>query len=74
MRHFQTGEIEWDKQTQGFVLSAFFLGYLLTQTISGALAGRFGGKRLLLFGYTLLIVATVLTPVAARLVPKKQHV
>ena len=62
------GEIEWDKTTQGWILSAFFYGYLVTQVPSGILAGRFGGKRVMLAGVSLFGATTVLVPVAARLV------
>ena len=33
-------ELGWSKSFQGIVLSAFFAGYLLTQTLGGALAGK----------------------------------
>ena len=37
-------ELGWSPQTQGTVLSSFFLGYLLLQIVGGRLADRFGGK------------------------------
>ena len=62
------GEIEWDKPTQGWVLSSFFYGYIVTQVIGGYLSGRFGGKRVMLTGMLVYGVSTLLIPAAARCV------
>jgi MFS family permease len=35
-----TREFGWNKTTSGFVMSSFFIGYLLTQVPGGLLAGR----------------------------------
>ena len=61
-------EIEWDKPTQGWVLSSFFYGYIVTQVIGGYLSGRFGGKRVMLTGMLVYGVSTLLIPAAARCV------
>ncbi|XP_067947501.1 uncharacterized protein [Watersipora subatra] len=61
-----SGDIEWDKSLQGWVLSSLFYGYMLTQLLGGYLAGRFGGKRVMLVGLTIYGLVTVLTPFAAR--------
>ena len=37
-------DLGWNMQTQGLVLSSFFVGYLLLQIIGGRLADRYGGK------------------------------
>ncbi|MFI5318579.1 MAG: ACS family MFS transporter [Myxococcota bacterium] len=58
-------EFAWDKTTSGFVMSSFFLGYLLTQVPGGWLAGRFGGKHVLAGGVLLWSLFTALTPPAA---------
>ncbi|XP_067947009.1 sialin-like [Watersipora subatra] len=60
------GDIEWDKDLQGWVLSSFFYGYIVTQIPGGYLSGRFGGKRVLLVGYIINGLVTILTPLAAR--------
>ena len=60
------GDIEWDKTTQGWVLSSFFYGYIVTQIPGGYLPGRFGGKRVMLVGMLVYALVTLLTPVAAR--------
>jgi MFS transporter, ACS family, solute carrier family 17 (sodium-dependent inorganic phosphate cotransporter), other len=57
----------WDKATQGWVLSAFFVGYLATQLLAGWLAARIGGRALLAFGVLWWSAFTVLTPLAAGL-------
>lgn len=50
---------------QGFVLSAFYYGYIVTQIIGGYLSARFGGK--LVFGTSAGITAflTLITPISA---------
>ena len=63
---FQMGEFDWDKGVQSSILSSFFYGYLVTQIPGGWLAGRFGGKRVLGIGMTIVAIATVLLPVLAR--------
>ncbi|EFN57500.1 hypothetical protein CHLNCDRAFT_143059 [Chlorella variabilis] len=60
-QHFQ-----WNSATIGLVQSSFFWGYLLTQVAGGVWADRFGGKRVLGFGVVWWSLATVITPIAAR--------
>jgi MFS family permease len=55
----------WNKTTSGFVMSSFFLGYLVTQIPGGWLAGRYGGKPVLAGGVLLWSLFTALTPPAA---------
>lgn len=63
------GEFDWDKETQGIILGAFFWGYLVTQIPGGWLAQRFGGKRVCGYFMLLASVATILSPVGARYSP-----
>lgn len=58
-------ELGWDLQTQGLVLSSFFIGYLLLQLPGGRLADRFGGKLVLGAGVIAWSAFTILTPPAA---------
>lgn len=60
-----TGELPWAKNVQGYVLSAFFWGYMCSQILGGYLAGRYGGK--LVIGVVVLgsAVLTLASPVAA---------
>ena len=60
--------IEWNKAAQGYILSAFFVGYTLTQAVFGVLAGKYGGKRVLLAGTGVFTACTLLIPVASRFV------
>lgn len=63
------GEFEWDKNTQGMILGAFFWGYLGSQVLGGMLASRFGGKRVIvatILGSSLLTLAS---PISARTSP-----
>ena len=61
-----TGDIEWDKTTQGWILSAFYLGFGSTQALGGILAGRYGGKLVLFLGQVILTIATILTPASCK--------
>jgi len=58
-------QLGWSVVTQGAVLASFFVGYLLTQVLSGWLADRFGGKAVLGIGVLLWSLFTILTPPAA---------
>ncbi|MDP7577611.1 MAG: ACS family MFS transporter, partial [Pseudomonadales bacterium] len=58
-------ELNWSLQTQGTVLSSFFVGYLLLQIVGGRLSDRFGGKVVLGAGVLLWSLFTILTPPAA---------
>jgi len=58
-------EFGWSATTKGYVLSSFFIGYLLAMVPTGWLANKFGGKLLLgvaLIGWSIF---TFLTPIAA---------
>jgi len=52
----------WDPQTQGIVLGAFFYGYMTTQIISGVIAQKVGGKLLIFVGLVWVSLFTMLTP------------
>ena len=58
-------DLGWNMQTQGTVMSSFFVGYLLLQIVGGRLADRFGGKVVLGAGVLLWSLFTILTPPAA---------
>ncbi|XP_050396704.1 sialin isoform X1 [Patella vulgata] len=59
------GDNDWDKNIQGWVLGAFFWGYLVSQIPAGWLATKIGGKRVLGWNMFAGAVLTLLTPVAA---------
>lgn len=58
---------DWDSDTQGWILGAFFYGYILTQIPGGYLASRCGAKWLLGLGILGTVLFTLLTPLAADL-------
>ncbi|CAB0004837.1 unnamed protein product [Nesidiocoris tenuis] len=59
-------EFDWDEQTQGYILSAFYWGYVITHLPGGLLAQRFGGKQTLGLGILSTALLTLATPFAAR--------
>ncbi|XP_057430815.1 sodium-dependent phosphate transport protein 1, chloroplastic [Lotus japonicus] len=62
-----SAEYNWSPSTVGLIQSSFFWGYLLTQIAGGVWADKVGGKQVLGFGVVWWSVATILTPVAAKL-------
>uniref|UniRef100_A0A7N8WXT2 Sialin n=1 Tax=Mastacembelus armatus TaxID=205130 RepID=A0A7N8WXT2_9TELE len=58
---------QWDSLTQGWLLGAFFFGYLGTQIPGGYLAGHYGGSIFLGMGVLGTAALTLLTPLAAQL-------
>lgn len=64
----QTGKrYPWDAETQGWILGAFFYGYIITQIPGGYFASKIGGKLLLGYGILGTSLFTLLTPVTADL-------
>ncbi|MBN3312377.1 S17A5 protein, partial [Atractosteus spatula] len=57
----------WDSATQGLLLGAFFIGYILTQIPGGYLSGHLGGRWFLGGGVLGTAVLTLLTPLAAQM-------
>ena len=55
----------WSDTTKGYVLSSFFIGYMLFQVPSGWLANRLGGKLILGGAVLWWSVFTIVTPAAA---------
>ena len=55
----------WSETTKGWVLSSFFIGYMLFMAPSGWLANRIGGKIVLGGAVLWWSIFTILTPVAA---------
>ena len=48
---------------QGFVMSTFFFGYIITQIAGGILADRYGGDRMLFYSAFVWSICTFLIPV-----------
>ncbi|KAM4630073.1 sialin isoform 2-T2 [Polymixia lowei] len=56
----------WDSEIQGWLLGAFFFGYLCTQIPGGYLSGHYGGSIFLGGGVLGTAFLTMLTPLAAQ--------
>jgi len=59
----QQGIFNWDPQTQGLLLGAFYYGYAANQLISGIVVRKVDGKLLILLGLSCTSLLTLLTPV-----------
>ena len=57
----------WSEIQKGFILSSFYVGYMITMIVGGYLADKYGGKKVL--GYCLIIwsIFTIITPFFAYL-------
>ncbi|KAK7487848.1 hypothetical protein BaRGS_00020895 [Batillaria attramentaria] len=62
--HFQW-KYNWDKKTQGWILSSYFIGYYAMQFLIGWLTNRFGGKRVSMVGVVTLACLQGVIVVAA---------
>ncbi len=58
-------EFGWTDSDKGFVLSSFFVGYLITQILGGLVSNRLGGRNTFLVAVVLWSLFTALTPAAA---------
>lgn len=62
----RTDLYEWSEKTQGFILSSFYIGYVLTHIPGGIIAERYGGKWTLSLGILSTAIFTILTPLAIK--------
>lgn len=60
-------DFHFSSTIQGVILSSFFLGYITTQTLGGALADKYGGKWVLASSAALWTLFTFLTPFSAQI-------
>ncbi|CRK89117.1 CLUMA_CG002510, isoform A [Clunio marinus] len=63
--HQQNGEFEWTTSKQGWILSSFFYGYVLTQIPFGILAKKYGSLGFLGWGMFINSVFGFLVPISA---------
>ena len=56
----------WSAEEQGFILGAFFYGYVITQVPGGYLSEKYGGKWFFGLGTFSSAIFTLLTPMAAK--------
>lgn len=61
------GSFEWETDVQGYVLSSFFYGYVITQIPFGILSKRYGNIYFLGVGMLINSVFGLLVPVAANM-------
>ncbi|CAF0769657.1 unnamed protein product [Brachionus calyciflorus] len=60
-----SSEFKWDMYSQGWLLSAFPIGYFSSQIIGASFAKRFGGKNVLTFAVLIWSLLTFFTPLFA---------
>lgn len=60
-------KFEWTGDQRSWVLSSFFVGYVLMQVPGSILANRYGPARLILLGVSCCSALTCITPLAAAL-------
>lgn len=61
------GTYEWSQAQQGYILSSFYIGYVLTHVPGGMIAEKYGGKWTLSLGILSTAIFTILTPIAVEL-------
>ncbi|KAK4468240.1 hypothetical protein MN116_008396 [Schistosoma mekongi] len=64
-----TGEYDWDRPTQGFILGAFFWGYVITQIPAGLVSYKYGPKWVAFFGIFGCALVELCIPISSRLSP-----
>lgn len=55
----------WSESQVGLILSSFYIGYMISMTVGGYLADKYGGKRVLAYGLLLWSFFTIITPAFA---------
>jgi ACS family sodium-dependent inorganic phosphate cotransporter len=65
--HGERPRFDWDEETQGEVLSAFYYGYILTHLPGGVLSQKYGGKHTMGFGILCTAIFTLMTPFVAHI-------
>ncbi|XP_055326564.1 putative inorganic phosphate cotransporter [Sitodiplosis mosellana] len=55
---------EWSQTLQGWILSSFYIGYVITHIPGGLIAEKFGGKWTMALGIFVMAILNALTPLA----------
>ncbi|KAF8787702.1 sialin-like [Argiope bruennichi] len=63
-KHHQEGNLVWDTVTQNNIVSASFLGLVLTQTPGGRMSETLGGRQVLVFSLVLASLCNLFSPIA----------
>lgn len=62
----QVRELDWDKDEQGNMLSAFYFGFCVTQILGGWLSDRMGGSKVILMtSMTSMSLLSLASPLVA---------
>lgn len=69
--HSGGGEYHWTQEQQGWILSSFYIGYVITHVPGGVIAEKYGGKWTLSLGILSTAVFTALTPICVEKGKKK---
>lgn len=64
LQNHHAGVYNWSEEQQGWILSSFYIGYVLTHVPGGVIAEKYGGKWTLSLGILSTAVFTILTPFA----------
>uniref|UniRef100_A0A1B6KXM8 Putative inorganic phosphate cotransporter n=1 Tax=Graphocephala atropunctata TaxID=36148 RepID=A0A1B6KXM8_9HEMI len=64
--HVNEGSFVWDTALQGYILSSFFYGYVMTQIPFGILSKKYGARYFLGVGMLINSVFAFLVPISAR--------
>lgn len=56
---------DWDKKTQGLLLSAYFYGYIFPNLLGGSLAEIFGARKVIFVAIFFSSIVTALSPFSA---------
>lgn len=59
-------EFEWDSKMQGYILSIFSYGFIITQFLGGLICAKFGGIRVLATGVGISSIIALSTPVVSQ--------
>jgi ACS family sodium-dependent inorganic phosphate cotransporter len=59
-------KFDWSQELQGYILSSFYIGYIITHIPGAMLAHRFGGKYVLAFGILLTAFMSLITPIITK--------
>ena len=52
----------WSELQVGLILGTFYIGYMITMTVGGYLADKYGGKKVLGYGLIIWSLLTIVTP------------
>ncbi|XP_019762059.1 sialin isoform X2 [Dendroctonus ponderosae] len=63
----EDGPFVWSKTVQGFLLSSYFWGYMISELPGGRLAESFSAKWVMFFAIAINVVSALLTPVFAEI-------